>query len=212
MAYGIFLDDLQLPVTPGKITMRHKNKNQTVDLINGEEINLLRAEGLREISFDFLIPGAPYPFAKYPDGVLSAGEIRRKLESLKTAPFIFTVDRVPPGGGEHEYESIKVSLEDVAITEDADEGFDMLASVRLKQYTDYRAKAAEIRDGATVKPRPAESAPVVNTYTVVSGDCLWNIAKRFLGDGNRYTEIYEFNRDKIANPSLIYPGQVLTMP
>ena len=44
------------------------------------------------------------------------------------------------------------------------------------------------------------------------GDCLWNIAKLLLGDGSRYTEIYALNRDKITNPNLIYPGQVLTIP
>ena len=55
-------------------------------------------------------------------------------------------------------------------------------------------------------------APSGGTYTVKKGDCLWNIAKQFLGDGTRYKEIYELNRDKIVNPNLIYPGQVLTLP
>ena len=50
------------------------------------------------------------------------------------------------------------------------------------------------------------------TYTVKSGDCLWNIAKKYLGDGSRYTEIYNLNKDKIKNPNLIYPNQVLTLP
>lgn len=44
------------------------------------------------------------------------------------------------------------------------------------------------------------------------GDCLWNIAKLFLGDGSRWREIYNLNTDKIVNPNLIYPGQVLTLP
>ncbi|MCM1227686.1 MAG: LysM peptidoglycan-binding domain-containing protein [Clostridium sp.] len=51
------------------------------------------------------------------------------------------------------------------------------------------------------------------TYTVVSGDCLWNIAKKFYGDGSKYKKIYEANKNIIgANPNLIYPGQVLTIP
>ena len=56
------------------------------------------------------------------------------------------------------------------------------------------------------------SSPSGKTYTVKKGDCLWNIAKLLLGDGSRYTEIYALNRDKITNPNLIYPGQVLTIP
>lgn len=49
-------------------------------------------------------------------------------------------------------------------------------------------------------------------YTVVKGDCLWNIAKKFYGSGAQYTKIYNENKDKIKNPNLIYPGQVLIIP
>ena len=50
------------------------------------------------------------------------------------------------------------------------------------------------------------------TYTVKSGDCLWNIAKKFYGNGAQYTKIYNANKGIIKNPNLIYPGQVLTIP
>ncbi len=50
------------------------------------------------------------------------------------------------------------------------------------------------------------------TYEVVKGDCLWNIAKNRLGNGARWTEIYQLNTGIISNPSLIYPGQQLVMP
>lgn len=50
------------------------------------------------------------------------------------------------------------------------------------------------------------------SYTVVKGDSLWSIAQKVLGSGARWKEIYEANRDKIKDPSLIYVGQVLTIP
>ena len=50
------------------------------------------------------------------------------------------------------------------------------------------------------------------TYTVKKGDCLWNIAKKYLGNGAKYNLIYNANKDKIKNPNLIYVGQVLTIP
>ena len=59
------------------------------------------------------------------------------------------------------------------------------------------------------------SAPVADrarTYTVVAGDSLSKIAKRELGDANKWKAIYEANRDSIKNPDLIHPGQVLNLP
>lgn len=50
------------------------------------------------------------------------------------------------------------------------------------------------------------------TYTVVPGDTLWGISARFLGNGARWKEIYEANKDKIKSPNLIYPGQVFIIP
>ena len=58
-----------------------------------------------------------------------------------------------------------------------------------------------------------EIAPVaaeVRTHTVVGGDTLFNIAKQYLGDGNRYTELAAANN--IANPDHIEVGQVITIP
>lgn len=61
-------------------------------------------------------------------------------------------------------------------------------------------------------PPPQAQAAAGTTYTVVKGDCLWNIAKKFYGSGLKYTLIYNANKGIIKNPSLIYPGQVLMIP
>jgi nucleoid-associated protein YgaU len=50
------------------------------------------------------------------------------------------------------------------------------------------------------------------SYTVVAGDSLSKIAKRFYGDANKWQRIHEANRDLIKNPDLIYPGQKLRIP
>lgn len=56
----------------------------------------------------------------------------------------------------------------------------------------------------------AEEATVI-TYTVVKGDTLWKIAKKFYGDGSFWQKIYEDNKSVISNPNRIYAGQVLTI-
>ena len=53
----------------------------------------------------------------------------------------------------------------------------------------------------------------VGNYKVQHGDCLWEIAKKNLGDGARWTEIYKMNSDLIgSNPDLIHTGLDLKMP
>ena len=47
---------------------------------------------------------------------------------------------------------------------------------------------------------------------VQSGDTLWGIAERAYGNGSRYQEIFEANREVIQNPDLIYPGQKIRIP
>lgn len=65
---------------------------------------------------------------------------------------------------------------------------------------------------AALAARSPDDAGGGSTYEVVSGDTLWAIAARFLGDGSRWREIFEANRDQIGNPNLIYPGQRFRIP
>lgn len=53
-------------------------------------------------------------------------------------------------------------------------------------------------------------AEVIN-YTVVDGDNLWDIAEELLGDGTQFGKIYDANNTIVADPSEIYPGQILTV-
>lgn len=218
--YSFFIDGMELPIAPQKLTVKIKGNNKTLTLINEGDINFLRAPGLTEITFDAVLPMlGQYSFAngyRQPDSYLN------KLESLMTdkEPFRFLVSRVAPSGRLLYDTNMKVSLENYTVTEDATKGPDVTVSITLKQYISYSTKTVTV-----VKPKPEKkpvvqqkkkretsSAPKVKTYTVKSGDCLWNIAKKYYGNGAQYTKIYNANKGKIKNPNLIYPGQVLTIP
>ncbi|MHB1430293.1 MAG: LysM peptidoglycan-binding domain-containing protein [Rhodocyclaceae bacterium] len=50
----------------------------------------------------------------------------------------------------------------------------------------------------------------MSTYTVQSGDSLWSIALKTMGNGADWSQIASANH--IASPYIIQPGQVLTIP
>lgn len=80
--------------------------------------------------------------------------------------------------------------------------------VRIRQVKVSSTGTATVSGGSTRTDNRVQA----KTYTVKPGDCLYNISKSTLGDGGRYNEIYSLNKDKLKNPNLIYPGQVLQLP
>jgi len=58
---------------------------------------------------------------------------------------------------------------------------------------------------------PAQTVSI-EYYTIVKGDTLSGIAKRFYGNAMDYPLIFEANREVIKDPDLIYPGQKIRIP
>jgi nucleoid-associated protein YgaU len=70
-----------------------------------------------------------------------------------------------------------------------------------------KADFSDVESGSS-----STAASAGKNYTVVKGDSLSKIAKRFYGDAQQWQKIYEANRDQIKNPDLIYPGQTFRIP
>ncbi|MFB5886290.1 peptidoglycan-binding protein, partial [Clostridioides difficile] len=139
MAYDFYLDGVQLPIPPPKLEIKVTNKNKTVDLINTGEVNILKKEGLSEISFEAEFTHNKLPF--YRGTFRDVQFFLSKLELLKTdcKPFQFIVSR-EMGGKVLFNTNMKVSLEEYNIVEDADNGSDVKVAIKLKQYRDYSTK------------------------------------------------------------------------
>ena len=83
MMYYLYINNVLMPVTPGKITTKIKNRNKTVDLASGGELNILKAPGLTDVSFELLLPAAEYSFARYENGFKSPDYYLEMFEMLK---------------------------------------------------------------------------------------------------------------------------------
>nr|WP_302549687.1 LysM peptidoglycan-binding domain-containing protein [Enterocloster clostridioformis] len=216
MAYEVYIDDMLIPIPPQKIPIKYPGQNETATLINGEEINITRPPGLAEISIDVVIPQMDYPCASWDGSVEDAEEFISRLQDLKesgdTFEFIVIRDSFDT--------NMDVTLEDYNVSDDVKEGLDLVVSLTMKEARHYGTKIMNfaivpeqpIPAAASPEPERPAAQPQVKTYTVKSGDCLWNIAKKQLGDGNRWKEIHNLNLDKISNPNLIHAGLVLVMP
>ena len=238
MAYHFYLGKVLLPIAPSKLQIKIASKNKSMVLINDGEINVLKNAGLTDISFDVLLPNVKYPFATYKSGFKDAKYFMGEIEKLQVnkKPFQFIVSRVLPNKTVLFDTNMKVSLESYEIKEDAKDGFDMVVSVKLKQYRSYGTKTCKIieddkkkKKASVEKKRDDETSPKPSknqskTHIVKSGDCLWNIAKYYYGDGTKNTVIYNANKEIIeqtarkygrqssSNGWWIYPNTKLTIP
>lgn len=222
---------LTLPITPPDLKIKVGSNNKVVTLINEGEVNILKSPSLTEFEFEARFPMRKYPYSRDP---LPFETYLNTFTDLKTerTPFIFSVVRRTPNGKGTWGTSRKVSLEELEVKESADEGDDVLISFTLKEYKDYGVKTIKIPNSAPTttstsdKPRGNDNKDSLpQPYVVKSGDCLWNIAKKFYGNGAKWKKIYDANKTVIENTAnkyrngkgssnghWIYPGTKLTIP
>ncbi len=226
--YYFFFGVIPLPVTPGALTISTPSLNATKILINDGEINLLKSPGLREISFDFLLPQRKAPWMNYSiaDNYTATLYIPL-LNELKASkePFQFIVTRMTPDNKPLFFTNITCQIESFDYEEDAaTHGLDVNCKILLKEYKDYGTKtfsiveklttaavgvAATVAVAVVTNKRSTASKTTPKKYTVKKGDTLWNICKKELGDGQKYKEIAKLNQ--LENPDKIYPGQELRL-
>lgn len=205
--YMLYIDDVLFPVAPGKIVTETELDNKMYTLIDGMRVNQPGGKGLRKISFELLLPMNKYPFAQYESGFYDGEYYVEKLNSIAAdnVPVSFDLYKNYPGSDMTYLTSMKVLVEKIVVTEDAQNAPDIVVSVVLREYRSVETKVATAKKN-TYEDREDNYVPP-ETYTVQTGDSLWLISKRFYGDGSKYTYLAELN--SIKKPYTIYKGQQL---
>ncbi|MBQ6534988.1 MAG: LysM peptidoglycan-binding domain-containing protein, partial [Opitutales bacterium] len=72
------------------------------------------------------------------------------------------------------------------------------------------AQAPSQASAAAEAPQVGRDTPP--TYTVQPGDTLTNISRKVYGKRGRWRDIFDANRDRMATPESLKPGQVLRIP
>ncbi len=222
-SYAIFFDydnkTYRLPTNPEQVEISSPLAVEKYEVLKSGQVAIPTRLELREYSFECEFPHKILHYVETPGGFRNADYylnlFQKWREDLTPVRFIAT------NNGISDEINTLVLIEDLGITERAGEEGDKYVSFKLVEYKEYgvgrdlditktatsvTATVSKVTDSAAVNPK------ATGTYTVVSGDSLWKIAKAHYGDGSKYTKIFNANKDKIKNPSLIFPGQVLTIP
>lgn len=231
MAYYFFIGDMMLPVPPAKMTVKVNNKNKTINLINEGEVNIIKAQGLTEISFDARLPNQNYPFADYDTSFsssltsqLTGSNFSFKkadyfLDNFKTSklsnlPVRLIITRMRNWQLLFDTNML-VTLEDYGIDEDADNGFDLVVPLRFKQYRPYGTKECEVTTDengvqhiSVKETRPAYDKTVPNAYKIRNEQSMWEVCKRMSGGSLDWREVMQKN--SITNPLGQMQGKVIT--
>ncbi len=221
--YAIFFDydntTYRLPTNPEEIEISSAQAIDKYEVLKLGQIAIPTYTELTQYSFECEFPLESYSYVEVKEKFENADYYIKLFTAWrnKLLPVRFLAGRVKENDELYEDGiSTLVLIEELSIKEKAGEEGDKYISFKLLEYKEFsKIPVTEIeeRTGNKTKKTAGEKNPK-NTgfYIVQAGDCLWAIAKKYYGNGANYTKIFNANKDKIKNPSLIYPGQKLVIP
>ena len=201
-------DSLQIPMLPEKISVQTGALFQSYTIMSVGDVMLPTGDELDAVSWDGILPGMNRRNDPYLRGWLPPNEIKGMLDTFKLTrkklQLMITETWI----------NLDVYIQ--RFTGEYSGGYgDYSYSISLIQAKDLIVHESGQADTATeislTKPRPLR--PPVETKLITSDDSLYSIAQQEMGDGSRYPELHEANKDVIGtNPGAIKPGLTLKIP
>lgn len=188
----------QIPINPPELSVSMDMGATTQKIQNWGEMSVIGRRGCRYISWESFWPAKEYAFAMCkPD--FTPQEFRSFINGNKAKPFKLTITKTSLKGTEFIVQSFTY--------DNYDADGDMKYSISFMEYRvpDYEEKPKKTAAGTTeptkqqkTQEKKRETTKAVpKTYTVKTGDNLYNLAKRFYGSGSQYIKLYNANKSVI---------------
>lgn len=214
---------LYIPVLPEKIEIKKGVSNSKIDVVELGEIIEKGTPNCSKYSWNSIFPSMTSPLVSV-SNLKSPNTYVEQIEKLMNSQT--PVHLIVSGTGVTDY----CLITDFSYSEEGGDVGTLFYSIDLIQYktvtvrklTKSTAKKATTTSRTSTKSTNTSSNS--NTYTVKSGDCLWSIAQAKLGDGNKWSKIWDLNATTIQNVAkkngvsasknnpIIFAGTVLKLP
>ena len=211
---------------PEKLKYGGAGKFMTYGIISLGDVKVPRGNSLDNISWNAIFPGAtritePYVKSEFWEDPSELVDKFRDWRDNGTKVNVTITEtsinmdcyvekfegKYTGGHGDFEYDVTFVEAQEITITAIQVPAGET-GSKKKKKNSKKKRKTSKKKKKATSK-----SKPKTQTYTVKSGDSLWKIAQSKLGNGARYSDIYDKNKSKLGSTTdELKPGTVLTLP
>ena len=204
-------DIFRFPVLPSAINVQDYAITNDSNITGLGDVTIFGGKGLRtiEISSFFPNPKKKYYFVSYTDYPKQydcVNKIKKWMDKGEVLRFIVTGTEI----------NFQVRITDFEYSEQ-DGTRDVYFTINLKEYrkikissTTPKKKKTDNKDRTDTKE--TDNKPKQKTYTVKSGDTLYDIAKKHYGKGSDYKKIIEKNKSKypsLAKSTTLKKGWVL---
>lgn len=219
----------QIPINPPEVSVSMDMGVTTIKIPTWGEATLVGKRGCRMVSWESFWPAKEYTFAMCKPA-FTPQEFRSFVNGNKAKPFELTMTGTSMKAVPFLVRSFVYDNMDA----DGDMKYNLdLVEYRVPTFTEPPKKQTDTEDkkSSTKVEKPVTKRPtkeIKKTYTVKSGDNLWNLAKSLTGSSSNRMAIYNANKTAIEKAARkhgytssshngipgwwIFPGTKLVIP
>ena len=210
-------DKIRFPVVPSTIGVNRSNNIDTQSVLKLGEVPIFNGTSLKTIELTSFFPNQEYDFCDY-KGFMKPYEFSDKIQKwmYEGKPLRVIITDSPT--------NMQCLIQQFDTVEQ-DGTRDLYFTLNLLEYRPIevpnliRSNTNSNSNNTQNTSRPnkvnTNSSNQQKTHKVVKGDTLYDIAKKYYGNGNSYTKIKEANKNKypsLANSNIIYTSWELIIP